>query len=715
MPNKIFLKPKEQYVRHLDPVGAYIEQVGHYLATMTGKPLDQCKAFLRNGIKNKHFPTIQNPEITYYERAPNGDRAKTSNTLTSYIYDTVKNNEIIVPSFTVYLHPSVKPSLITKYVDGNTKRRSAAKKMMFIAKAQKDEVRYIYKNNEQRNMKLGNNSLSGAFAAKGSFVNNPSAHSSLTSTTRTGTSLANASNERLVAGNRHYYSPDVVLANLIAITENSDYLLIQKVMDQYQLAYPTINETMQCILYSTNLYWRDNRAMTKIVTFVSQLSPIQRVAFVYTGDLYHLRCLNPMMVRAFVTSLSSKALAPAEDALSVVDSLDENALILAHHICSDEVRGLGKDYKLMSTRTRASDGANVLGILVATTKQVIRAVHFYQSFINAFFTTTNLPPSVAHIRDMIRRCVVLSDTDSTCYSTGEWVEWMRGEIVFDAESLAISAAISYFATQTFTHTMAVYSANLNVEKAKLHTLAYKSEWTWPIMVPMNVAKHYFARALVQEGNVFEHPELELKGVHLKNSNTPPRITNDAKAMINKIMDTLTDNKKISIVAYLTEVAAMERLIIDSLFKGELEFYRQVKIKEPEAYAKDKEESPYKHHLLWNEVFAPKYGPLEDPPYAVAKIPTTLANPTKIIEWLASIEDREFAERMGAYILRNEKVAFNTFYISTNYLKTFGMIPELAIVIDIKRVILDLCNLYYLLLESLGYYKKANLMISELGY
>lgn len=710
MYNNVFLNLPDTYKRFIDPIGHYVDQVGTYIAIQTGKPIDECKEWVKTSLKSDHSKTIVNPMVRHFERLSNGDKQPIYTTLTKYIYSVVQRNEILVPSFTVYMHPSEKTSLITKFVDANTKRRSAEKKAAFKAKAEKNMDLFIFKNNAQTNMKLTNNSLSGAFVAKGSFINNPTGHSTLTSTTRTGTSLANASNERLIAGNRHYFSPDTVIQNIISIVANTDYQAMQPSVDCLLggIVYPTVEQTMDCILYSTDNYWRDYRETGRIRQLVEQLTPLQRAAFVYTGDLYHLRKYNPEYVRSFIEQMAEKITADIDNPLDRVYKIDEETLVLAHQICSLETKGNGKDYKKM-------DDLGVLSTLVATAENITKVVQSYKDFIKAFFITKNIPPSVANIRDIVRRCVIISDTDSTCFTTGEWVNWMRGGIVFDEISLAICGVITYMSTQTFMHTMALYSANINVEKTKLHTLAYKSEWTWSVLVPMNVAKHYFARAIVQEGNVFEDPELELKGVHLKNSNTPSRIVEDSKDKINWIMDTVTSNRKISLSKLLREISEMEQFIETSLRKGELEFYRQVKIKEAAAYKNSEEMSPYQHHILWKEVFEPKYGVLDDPPYAVAKIPTTLNNVTELKQWLENIEDRELASRMGAWLLRKQKTEFNTFYISANFLTSFGMLNELVPIIDTKRIVLDLCNIYYLVLESLGYYKKSDMTINELGY
>ena len=252
-------------------------------------------------------------------------------------------------------------------------------------------------------------------------------------------------------------------------------------------------------------------------------------------------------------------------------------------------------------------------------------------------------------------------------------------------------------------------------KDQLHTLAMKGEYVFPTFCVTSVAKHYYCTVAIQEGNVYANEDLEVKGVHLKSSSSPPSITKHAKNLMETILHTVESGQKISMIQTLTEVGNVERRIVDSLLKGELEFYRQSKIKEPEAYTKAQHESPYLHHLFWTEVFAPKYGALEAPPYGVVKIPTILESKTDIKNWLDGIKDLEFAERMRVWMTRNQKNAMPTFYIASNYLQSYGMIEELRPIIATKKIVLDLTNVYRLILESIGFFPKAGYTIVELGY
>ena len=708
MSDNIFSRPDEEYVRELDPIGQYYDQSARFLATMTGNEQQKCRQFVEAVIKGKQVEGIRNPTVTFFERQPNGDREKRQLPLSHYIYSNIKSGDIIVPTFTCYLHPTKKPSLLVDYLDKNTKKRSIAKKAMFAAEANKNMELYTAKNNEQTNKKLKNNSVSGSFVAGGSILNNPSAHSTLTSITRNISSFGNASNERVIAGNRHYWSWDIALYNIISIVSNSDYVELQNALTEFGLAYPSVEDTMACLHYSSHLYWEDPKAMEKIRSYVLRLKPIERAAFVYTGDLYHIRKHNPEFMRDLITNLAIKTSDnPPEDPVGFMKKLDENTMSLAHAICSDEVRGFAKEYHKMPEE--------IIKTVAATAKNILTQVERYKSFVKAFFLTKNVPPSVAYIPHMQRRIVVLSDTDSTCFATDEWLEWYFGNTEFNARGFAVGGVVSFFATQCISHILAILSANINVDRMRLHTLAMKNEFTWSAMATTSVAKHYFALTAMQEGSVFDKIKPEIKGVHLKNSSSPSRIVNDAERMMVEVLTTVSQGKKIKLLDQLRHVASMERFITNSVLKGEVEFYRRSKVKEENAYKKGREESPYQHHILWQEVFEPKYGSLEPPPYSVVKIPTTLVNKTRVQQWLDNIQDRAFADRMAKWLARKGKTELKTFYIPVDYLLANGMIEEIRPIIDTRKISLDLTKVYRLVLEALGAYFKQDFLITEHGY
>jgi hypothetical protein len=702
-----FLRPTDEYVRKINPIGQYVDQTSFYLSKMTGKDINSCKEQLTSMIKERKFPNMKNPRVSYFDRDENLDRSVQSTSLSNYINGVIAEGQILAPTFTSYAPSSVHQSLLVEFIDNNVKRRAKAKKEAFVAKANKQKDLYIAKNNEQDNMKRYNNSLSGAFVAGGSIVNNPTAHSTLTSITRTFSSLSNASNERIIAGNRHYRDPKVTLFNCISITSSLDKPGFQAFLLKYNIHVPTVDEVMDILHYSTDMYWKDYRESDKIRKFIEALDGCERAAIVYIGDLYHIRKFNPEFVRTFLTRLSMKIKDKVIDnPLEVLKTVDEQIINYVHQICMTDVKGIGKDYSKVDP--------SIHNTLAATSLNIVDTIHQYKDFITQIFLTNNLPPSTAYISNMIRRTVVLSDTDSTMFAVDEWVTWYFGELIFTEEAYALGGSIMFIATQCIAHSLAIFSANMNVERKKIHQGAMKPEYVFSVMVLTSVAKHYFTSILVKEGNVYGTEEMEIKGVHLKNSASPRDLIKNSHAKMKEIIEKVTSGKKISIVEEIKRVKQIETDIHTSLISGKVAYYKSAKIKSPDAYAKTSEESPYQHHILWNEVFSDKYGPLQEPPYEVIKVPTIVVNPSSLLKWVESIEDVDFKDRLQKWLARKAKKNLPTLYLSKQFVASYGIPKEIVPIIDTKRIILDLTKTDRMILESLGYFIKENWLIGELG-
>lgn len=706
--DNFFIKPDEYYQREINPLAQYVEQSSVYLSKMSGKSIDVAREWIRNSIKNKRFENAKDPVVRFFERQDNGDRIVTESRLSKYINQTVAEGDILAPTFTTYLPTSKKQSLLVEFVDTNVARRSASKKEAFKAKALGKMALYVIKNNDQTNMKLFNNAMSGAFASSGTVISNPTAHSTLTTITRTVSSLGNASNEKIIGGNRHYRTSKIALDNLVSVVATMDHAEFQHLMDTYNLNYPSVDDLIDCVKYSSDFYWKDAHQMQKIRDFAEKLEPLERAAFVYGGDFYHLRKHNEEFVRMFITELGAKVTGvKVENPIEVLSKADELLVNFVHQICIEECRGIGKDYTKLSEENQ--------NIVAATSLHVFEVTKKYQDFIAAIFLTRNVPATTAYIPDMVRRSVVLSDTDSTMFSVDEWVMWYFGKLDFSAKGFAVAGTIAYIATQSIAHILALFSANLGVERKKLHKLAMKPEFVFPVFCQSSVAKHYFTCIAMKEGNVYSELEMEIKGVHLKNSANPQELVKDSHKKMREIVETVMAGKKISLLGELHRVSEIEKKIDNSIETGNVIYYKGSKIKEAEGYSKGPDQSPYQHHNFWESVFGTAYNFVDTPPYAVIKVPTTLANKTAVKNWIDSIEDKALADRLLAWMVSHNKTALNTIYLSKTYVSSFGIPKEIVPIINYKKIVLDLTTADRMILETLGFFPKHNMLIEEEGY
>ena len=689
MSETLFLQPDSYYQRDLNPIAHYVDMNAHYLARMCGVSFEEAKVWVQSEVRKRAV----DPMVRYYERADGADRNVATMPLSRYIKTITEERMVCAPTFTCYANPYERPSKLAGYVDGNVKRRSISKKEAFQAKAQGDTLRYIMKDNEQNNYKTYNNSLSGTFNTPGSVLCNPTGHNSLTSTIRSVSSLGNASNERIVMGNRHYYSPEIVQYNLLSTLALIDRAKVKAALDRYALHIPNVDEVMRVIEHSTRYYWSDPKAWAKLQALVERMDEVERAAFVYTGDLYHIRVFNEGFTRAFIDALSAKVNAPVENALEVVKTLDEQTLNYAHQICFNEVKGLGKDYERMHA-------LGVLETLVATALHVEEVLISHREFIDAFFLTRLLPASHAYISSMVRRAVVVSDTDSTCFSVDDWMLWYFGSVTFDAQAFAVCGAVAFIANQCIAHTLSILSSNLGVRQEDLHALAMKNEYLWPVHLPMYIAKHYAALTVMREGNVYGELELEMKGVHLKNSAAPEAVVSKAQKTIEAVLYEVYERGEVDLSNVFQAMRETEETIRHSIIKGETTYFQRGTIKEAASYKKGEEENLYQHYALWCEVFSRRYGVIDAPPYSVVKIPTTLGNKTALNAWIEAVGG-EMGEALRAWCVRYGKTALNTLYLPLDYVSSYGIPEEITPIIDIDSIIENLTITYRILLEALG--------------
>lgn len=710
--NNPFVLEVDSYKRDIHPVKHAVDQAAWHLHIQTGVSYSQARAWVVEKFKNREF-TWKNPTIHFLKREEGGDRAPAALPITHYLNEVIENEEILAPTMTSYIPTSKYESILAGFILLNLAKRNKAKKAMFAAKMAGDKLEEFFKDLEQRNTKLSNNSISGAHASNSTPLYNQTNHSTLTSNCRMTSGQGNANNEKLLSGNRHYWAPYIVINNIISITQNTEYDKLEAVMQAYNLHYPSVQDTMDCITYSTDLYWMGNLDTLRIRQLVMSLTPLQRAAFVYTGDLYHLAKYNREVVHTFIGKLSTKCYGSDDAPHEKLGKLPEDYVNLAHQICEAEWAGEGKKYKEMFE----SGKKNKLDVLYATSSHTLSVVREYADLIRVIFVSDNVPASVPYFPQSVRRAALTSDTDSTIFTVMWWVTWYHGKLVFGEKGNAIASTMIFLAAQAIVHILARFSINMGVDKKHIWRIAMKNEFFFPVFSPTEVSKHYFALRGTQEGNVFLEPEAENKGVHLKNSNAPKDINDMAADLMMLICKTVMAGGTLSLKEILSYISGVEKEIIGHFKRGDTRFSRRGLIQSVDSYKAGPVKSNYIHHLFWKEVFAPKYGFNEEPPYAVVKLAGAHKSPTDTAEWLDKLDvtHPDTAARVRAFLKKYNKDKLTSFMVPKNVCDTQGVPDELMEAINVRKLTSDITRVFYLILRNIGYYgldKKMAIMISD---
>lgn len=704
-----FVKKPEYYKRDFDHTKNYVDQMSFYVSKMKDIGYQEASVLVKKTLNDKSKVKSVNPIVQFMKREENKDSNVAVTRLKSYL-DHIRDDKVIVaPTFTVYLNPEIEESPLQSFTLNNNNKRSVAKKLAAKHKVNNEMDAYRREHFNQAVYKTENNSASGAYSSDGTVLHNPSGHNTLTSITRSQTSLLNSSNEKIISGSRHYRNPDIALNNIIYLSRIADNKRIRDIVDKYNLHIPTVNDVISCIRKSTELYFVYGKSYDHIKSFVNKLTAEERCAVVYTSDLYHLRKHNDELVRKLLSSLSKLVKHNTSELknLDIIYSTDEQILNFVHIICAGHLKGLGKDYAKLPE--------NVAEMVAATAFNIYEVLEEYKDLLETLFVSEAMPCSSAYMDLVTRQAVTVSDTDSSMAAIDEFVMWYYGDLIFSDESMALAASVMFLSTQTIVNILAQFFTNMGVEKKHIFLPAMKPEYTFPVFLQTPVSKHYGTFKTIQEGVVFKEPELEIKGVHLRNSAFSSSITESSNEMLKRILFSVYNNEKLSINEFIKYVSDLELKIETSILSGSIEYYKKTKIREKSAYKKDETLSPYREHILWKNVFADRYGEVEEPEYVAIKIPITLTTKRKMTDWIANIKDDLIRTNLTEYFRVHQRGSFARFYMSSFVAQTYGVPDIIKEIADIKSIVLDVTVAHRLYLQSIGFFPKSDMTIRELGY
>lgn len=689
-----FVWDVDEYRRDYNIVKGAFEDAAHYLSRSTGDDYATCLTYVKKTLSPGGALGMKDPEVRMLHRDEGTDRKRGLTTVTRYLKHVQDNNLIMAPTMTVYDREENNPSLLAGYTDGRIAERKVFKKQKFDYDRAGDKTASSIADSQQASCKIDANSLSGAHNSEYTILFIKSAHSTLTSTCRSATAYANANNEKFVQGNRHYWKPDIVYSNIAATCANANLKGIQYVCERFGLVYPTVEDTIACIRRSTDLYWTSDVHMAKLRQYAEGMDPVERAAFVYVGDLYHLAILNPVAVRQLFDDfvLPPSQTAPEPDA--IIEWMDSDLLATVSVMMQDIFRGKSVNDIRQNPEHKQRLADKLL--------QIQQALQYYEPLIQHLWASAAAPASVAVFPDSVRRTVIAGDTDSTIFTVQWWVDWYCGHVAFDEAAYSVGALVVYFTSQMVIHLLASFSASMGVSKKHLFRLEMKNEFCFPIFTPTNRSKHYFAYQLAQEGNVFTEKRLELKGAELRSAQTPAPIKALEMDLIKEMMDEVIHNGTMSGKDKLYQVAKIEHRIRKDIQSNAHGWFRTRQLKAKETYT-NPYSSIYQYYEMWNEVFGPKYGMVDEPPYMAVSFKVAAKNKTEIQEWLSSITDVDVRKRLQQWMSRNNKEQLTEIMLPLPVIEGTGVPEELVQGANLNKVIYTIMSPFYIILETLGFY------------
>ena len=691
-----FVLSPADYKRDLNFVGVYKRDAALYLSKMKGITKEKAEEFITQLISKKGARPLKNPRVMYLEQESPGNRVQKVGTILGYLKEVTERRLVMSPTMTAYMHPEDQRSVTALYIADGLAKRSKNKKIMLKYKAGGDKLRAgIYNNRQQRN-KIKNNSMSGAHGTPSSVLFVKTAHSSLTSTCRSASSSTNANVDRLLTGNRHYWSAEVTIANITNSINNHDIELVTKTMLKYGVKAPSVELTMEIIKASCDLYWTSKTKMAKIQKLVESLTEWERAAYLYSGDLYSLARANPDLVRDIFWHLSTlpEERLPESDTNDYWSMLEEDELALACIVADPVIRSRNHwdpEVKQDPEYWRVQ----------ACAKRILDGLNKYFEFFRCFWLNGNVAASMAVYPSATRKAIVASDTDSSIFTNQDWVEWYHGEVNGSQEAFSTACASTYLCSKLTSHVLAVMSGSMGVADEHLRMLQMKNEYAFKFFGLTTMAKHYFASMDAQEGNVYKTPEWEIKGVTLRNSSAPPELVKESNKMIEDIANKVMRDEPLVLTDILREIADKEHRILHSIKRGDPHYFRQIRINSPDSYKS--ENSVYLHKVLWDMAWSHRLGESPDPTYQAMVVKTTINSKSDWANFLDSIEDTKVLEGIKEFCQKYDKGVMKSFNLPYDIIKSSGIPDELLSVMNVRDMVRNLMKSFYLILETLCYF------------
>lgn len=693
-----FILPVDHYERDLDFIPAYLEDHALYLSTMTGDPIEECLEYVKAQSRAEGEFALNNPKVLVLNKKDNGDKELMQTTLMGFTNRIAKQQLTLAPSLSSYYPENIVSSSHASYIEEGVENRAATRREQYrlegLATVESIAAAKV-KRGEQENYKLNNNSYSGATLSQATILYNRSTHPALTSTCRLATSLANSNNEKFIIGNRHYYNPEITKSNILSIANLTDLELLKDCMERYNLHWPTADELVDVVLYSSKSYFHGNYFTESIRKLANGLSPLQRAAVVYVSDLYHLYQYNKELVKNMLLKLSE--LGNIEDGYSKEQygKLDEDIKLASDFMCFEYTKG--RNHERLS-----KESPETLELIYATGKNIVKVLDEYRLLYQALFLTKNMPSSIHAFPTAYRKTVVLSDTDSTVFSLQYWIAEIFGRVVFTPEALRMSFGLTFLISETVMHLLALQSANMGVSKERLRQLAMKNEYFFAIMSLTNSSKHYFASQDGIEGLMLLKPRLEIKGRGLRGSKIPVEIARKSEVLIEDLINDIRAGRQIHLKAILSDIANTEREIINSIKTGKANYLLTGNVKRLNAY-RSPDNPTYAKHTFWKEVFTPKYGEIPEPPYSFYKIKVITDNRTRWNEWLDTIDDVELVARLKLWESKAKGTGIAVHHIPFEVVENMGVPEVITRVADYRSAVFQTMEAFYLILEALGCY------------
>lgn len=673
---------------------AYVDQQVAYLQTrFPDQSEERLRAFARkvveSNIKRPTADVLVHPEAGVTQR-------KQLDLLTHL---NLLQDNIITPSGSVYCPPQKKESLIKASLDENVKGRKINKTKMLEYAEQGDKVRAQIYNFLQASNKIFNNSVPGAMGSQYNCLYDLPGYNAVTSTARHSVRSGYAHVEKLLEGNLYITCPEDVINYCVNHQRNRPNT-VRLVMLRYNLYQPTADDLFEHFATSLAYYTNVRAIAGQIKSYLQMLSQDDLAFIFYAGCLRNLVRKNDSLFRSFFQDFFTTDLPIDEDLKSKeghelmgsVYKIEKDLFAMVSSLNYDQI----KRKKLEDAVTQEADGVRKM---VTIGRHMNASIEKTRDLFETFFRVDVDVAQTVHYPNIVRKAVLVSDTDSVIFSTQSMVEWYAGAANFTRQAYEINAFSVYLISRTLEHVFARLSVGFGMSGSDINLICMKNEFLYPLLMRTPLAKHYAGWITIQEGKILPEPKKDIKGINFRGSDLCSETNDGAEAFLTWMMTTVMKDNSLSISECMAKVVEHERTVYNSIIAGKRDFLGMASVKPKEEY-KDPMQSDYFYYMFWTDVFAETFGEFQLPNKGLELNVLGGGKALKEPAWLERLQqfDPKAHERLLNFFERYPKKKVTRIILPP----TLKEIPAIfQPVIDLRNIIFRNGRPFYLTLRSLG--------------
>jgi hypothetical protein len=238
--------------------------------------------------------------------------------------------------------------------------------------------------------------------------------------------------------------------------------------------------------------------------------------------------------------------------------------------------------------------------------------------------------------------------------------------------------------------------NMGIEDNDLRKISMKNEFLYPVMLRTPMGKHYAGIITQQEGRVYKKPKPDIKGKFLRGSDLCKESINEVKDFLLQTIDDYMNYSILDSRILIDRIVQFEHKIIQSINNKETTYFGTVPIKFKDDYA-NYISSTYFYYMLWQDVFAEKYGNINIPQKCkVVPIHGKLLRKKHTIEKIISM-DKVVGEKLIAFLEKYKNKNITRIIIPPG----IDVPHEIVDTINIRTIVYSNASPFYLALRSLG--------------